>query len=302
MGGGAAKLGQASLRLRALHSHLPWQYVFMSTELEAAVLTRSSLVADLRELGLGAADAVMIHAAFSKVGRVVGGPDALVDALLEVVGPDGTLLSYQDWELSVDIWDAEGRVLESLRDHVPPFDPATARPARDHGIIAATIGTRPGVVRSGNPGASVAALGVRADEFAADHPLDYGYGEGSPLARLVEADGKVVMVGAPLDTMTLLHHAEHLADLPNKRRVHIEYPLATSTGVTWRMVEEFDTSDPVVEGPPEDFFRLIVEDYLATGAGRRGEVGQAPSVLVDAPDMTTFAVKWLEERYGKRSG
>lgn len=262
-------------------------------------MTRSSLVADLRELGLAAGDAVMIHAAFSRVGKVVGGPDALVDAVLDVIGPDGTLLSYQDWELSVDVWDDDGRVLDALRDHVPPFDPATARPSRDHGIVAATIGTRPGVRRSGNPGASVAAIGGRAEEFVADHPLDFGYGKGSPLARLVEADGKVVMVGAPLDTMTLLHHAEHLADLPNKRRIQIEYPLATPTGVVWRVVEEFDTSDPVVDGPPEDYFRLIVEDYLATGAGSRGQIGRATSVLVDAPEMTTFAVKWLEERYGR---
>jgi aminoglycoside 3-N-acetyltransferase len=270
----------------------------MVHEPAATVLTRSSLAADLRELGLTAGDAVMIHAAFSRVGKVVGGPDTLVDALLDVLGPDGTLLSYQDWELGVDVWDDEGRVLASLRDHVPPFDPATARPARDHGIIAATIGTRPGVRRSGNPGASVAAIGARAAEFVADHPLDYGYGAGTPLARLVEAAGKVVMVGAPLDTMTLLHHAEHLADLPDKRRTHIEYPLATATGVMWRLVEEFDTSDPVVDGPPDDFFRLIVEDYLAAGAGRRGEIGQASSVLVEAPGVTAFAVRWLEERYG----
>lgn len=265
------------------------------------MLTRASLAADLRELGVRAGDAVMIHAAFSRVGKVVGGPDTLVDAVCEVLGPDGTLLSYQDWELSVDVWDDNGRVRESLRDHVPPFDPATARPARDHGIIAATIGTRPGVRRSANPGASVAAIGGRAEEFVGDHPLDFGYGEGSPFAALVAAGGKVLMVGAPLDTMTLLHHAEHLAELPDKRRAHLEYPLATPTGVTWRVVEEFDTSDPVVAGLPDDFFRLIVEDYLATGAGRQGQIGAAPSVLVDAAGMTAFAVTWLEEWCRRRT-
>lgn len=244
----------------------------------------------------------MLHAAFSLVGPVLGGPDTLVDAVLDVVGSDGTLLSYQDWELSVDIWDDNGQVPGSIRDDVPPFDPATARPARDHGIIAATVGTRLGVRHSGNPGARVAALGAGADAFTADHPLDYGYGENSPLARLVEADGRVLMVGAPLDTMTLLHHAEHLADLPGKRRVRVEYPLATPTGTHWRVVEEFDTSRPVVDGPPDDYFRIIVEDYLATGAGHRGSVGSAPSVLVDAAGMTAFAVSWLEDRYGAPPG
>ncbi|WP_166349284.1 aminoglycoside 3-N-acetyltransferase [Phytoactinopolyspora limicola] len=273
----------------------------MDEKPQSTVLTRSRLAEDIRDLGLGAGDAVMIHAAFSRVGPVLGGPDTLVDAVLDVIGPDGTLLSYQDWELAVDIWDDDGRVVDHLRAHVPPFDPATARPSRSHGIIAATIGTRPGVRRSGNPGASVAALGARAEEFVTSHPLDFGYGEGSPFARLVETGGQVVMVGAPLDTMTLLHHAEHLADLPGKRRVRVEYPLLSPAGgVTWRTVEEFDTSDPVVEGPADDYFRLIVEEYLATGAGNQGQIGQAPSVLVDAAGIVTFAVRWLEQRYGRR--
>jgi aminoglycoside 3-N-acetyltransferase len=267
--------------------------------MSAKVLTRSSLAGDLRRIGLAEGDAVMAHAAFSRVGTVLGGPDALVDAVLDVIGPEGTVLSYQDWELGVDVWDEDGRVAAAFRDHVQPFDPATARPARDHGVLAAVIGTRPGVRRSGNPGASVAAVGARAEEFTADHPLDYGYGEGSPFARLVAAGGRVLMVGAPLDTMTLLHHAEHLAVLPRKRRIEVEYPLATPEGTIWRVVEEFDTSEPVVPGPPEDYFRLIVEDFLATGAGHRGLIGEADSVLVDAPAMVDFAVAWLESRYGR---
>ncbi|MCD0443216.1 aminoglycoside 3-N-acetyltransferase [Glycomyces sp. A-F 0318] len=263
------------------------------------MLTRSSLAEDLRRIGLARGDAVMAHAAFSRVGTVLGGPDALVDAVLDAVGPDGTLLSYQDWELGADVWDEDGRVPAALRDHVPPYDPATARPARDHGVLAAVIGTRIGVRRSGNPGAAVAALGARAEAFTADHPLDFGYGEGSPFARLAAAGGRVLMVGAPLDTMTILHHAEHLADLPGKRRVRIEYPLATPHGTRWRLVEEYDTARPVVPGPPEDYFARIAEDYLATGAGSRGPVGGAPSVLVDAAGVVAFAVAWLEGRYGR---
>ncbi|OZC56330.1 aminoglycoside 3-N-acetyltransferase [Rhodococcus sp. RS1C4] len=259
------------------------------------IATRASLGADVRALGIRGGDAVMVHAACGSVGTILGGPDALVDAILDVVGPSGTVLSYQDWELGLDIWGPDGTVAADIRPHVPPFDPSTARAARDHGILASTIGTRPGVLRSANPGASVAALGARADEFTRDHPLDNGYGPDSPFARLVRAGGRVLMVGAPLDTMTVLHHAEALADVPAKRRVRREYPFRGPDGETvWRWSEEFDTSDPVVAGLDDDYFATVVREFLATGAGARGLVGLAESVVVDAGPITAFGIDWLE--------
>jgi aminoglycoside 3-N-acetyltransferase len=146
----------------------------------------------------------------------------------------------------------------------------------------------------------VAAIGGLAVWFTEDHPLDYGYGEGSPFAKLVEAQGKVLMVGAPLDTMTLLHHAEHLARVPGKRIVRQEVPFASPEGTTWRMVEEFDTSDPVVDGLADDYFGAIVEAYLHEGRGNRGQVGDADSVLVEAAPICRFAVKWIE-RHGSQA-
>ncbi|HLU55545.1 MAG TPA: aminoglycoside 3-N-acetyltransferase [Pseudonocardia sp.] len=259
-------------------------------------LTRADLRADLQELGLRPGDAVLAHGALSKVGPMLNGPDAVIGALLDAVSPGGTVLAYTDWDAGYDqLLDADGRVPERWRPHVPPFDPRASRAARDNGVLPEFLRTTPGALRSGNPGASVAALGARAEWFTADHPLDYGYGPGSPLAKLVEAGGRVVMIGAPLDTMTLLHHAEHLADLPGKRVIRYEVPFATDAGVEWRTVEEFDTCDPVVDGFAEDYFADIVRDFLATGQGRRGRVGAAESVLVDAPAMCAFAVEWMEK-------
>jgi aminoglycoside 3-N-acetyltransferase len=261
-------------------------------------LTRADLRTDLERLGLRPGDAVFAHGGLSTVGRLLNGPDAVIGALLDVVSPGGTVLAYTDWDARYDeLLDADGRVPDRWREHVPPFVTEASRAARDNGVLPEFLRTTPGALRSGNPGASVAALGTRADWFTADHPLDYGYGPGSPPAKLVEADGKVVMIGAPLDTMTLLHHAEHLADLPGKRVIRYEVPLATSNGVEWRMVEEFDTAAPVVEGFADDYFARIVEDFLASRQGVRGRVGAADSVLVSAPAICTFAVAWMEQHH-----
>lgn len=265
-------------------------------------VTRAALRADLTALGLRPGDAVLAHGALSRVGRLLNGPDAVVGALLDAVSPGGTVLAYTDWDARYDeLLDADGRVPAEWREHVPPFDPGSSRAARDNGALPEFLRTWPGARRSGSPGASVAALGARAEWFTADHPLDYGYGPGSPLAKLVEAGGKVVMVGAPLDTMTLLHHAEHLADLPGKRVIRYEVPFAASDGVRWRTVEEFDTADPVVDGFADDYFAEVVTDFLATGEGVRGPVGAAESVLVDAPAVCAFAVGWMERAVARRA-
>jgi len=254
--------------------------------------TRSSLASDLAAIGLAAGDAVLVHAALRRVGPIVGGPDVIVDALVDVLGPDGTILGYCDWQLADEVRDDP-----AMREHIPAFDPHRSRATRENGFWPELLRTTPGARRSANPGASMAALGGRADWFTADHAMDYGYGRQSPLGKLVEAGGKVLMLGAPLDAMTLLHHAEHVADFPNKRIKRYETPILVDGRKVWRWFEEFDTSDPP-DGLPDDYFATIVEAFLATGKGQRGTIGAAPSVLVPAPDIVAFGVRWLEQELG----
>jgi aminoglycoside 3-N-acetyltransferase len=255
----------------------------------AGLATRRSLAADFAALGLKPGDSVLAHAALRKVGPILGGPDALISAIIDVIGPDGTLLGYTDWEL-----DDEVRDNVALRPDVQPFDPKSSRATRSNGAFPELLRTTPGALRSASPGASMAALGGRAEWFTTDHSLDYGYGPQSPLGKLVEGGGKTMLIGAPRDTMTLLHHAEHIANFPNKRVIRYEAPILVDGKTVWRWFEEFDTSD-VPDGQPEDYFATIVSEFLATGEGKVGTVGLAETVLVDAPAIVAFAAKWMEE-------
>lgn len=265
-------------------------------------VTRDELMEDLSRLGVRAGDMVLVHAAVSKVGQILGGPDTMIAALRETVGAAGTIAAYTDWDASYEaLLLPDGTVPDAWRDHIPPFDPATSRAVRDNGIFPEFLRTMPGAVRSGSPGASMTAIGAKAEWLLANHPLDYGYGPGSPFAKLVEAGGKVLMLGAPPDTMTLLHHAEHLADIPGKRIKRVEVPFASPSGTEWRWVEEFDTGDavaPQLDG--RDYFSEIVEELLAAGFGSRGKVGKAGCILVDAADVVPFAVEWIE-RHGRQA-
>ena len=258
----------------------------------ADIWTRQALGQQLSALGLHTDDAVLVPAGLRSVGPILGGPDALVGALLDAVGPQGTVLGYCDWN-----YDDRDFPDQSMRAHVPPFDPLRSRATRDNGAFPELLRTTPGARRSASPGASCAALGGRAEWFTADHALDYGYGVQSPFGKLVAARGKTLLLGAPLDTMTLLHHAEHLADIAHKRLRRYEAPILVDGHTVWRQFEEFDTGDPVIDGLADDYFEEIVEDFLATGQGRRGLVGHAPSVLVEAAPMVAFGVHWLESRF-----
>ncbi|MCB9436032.1 MAG: aminoglycoside 3-N-acetyltransferase [Anaerolineales bacterium] len=259
------------------------------------LVTRPQLVADLRALGATAGQTVMLHASVKAIGWVVGGPDVILDALLEILTPTGTLMMYVGYEDPIhglQEWTPEHQ--QAYRAAYPPFDPATTRAYREWGILTEYLRTRPNAHRSLNPGASMAAVGAQAQWLTQDHPLQYGYGQGSPLAKLVKLEGKVLILGSPLQHLTLIHHAEHLANIPDKHIVHYSVPIV---GMGWVEIEEYDTGDGIRPWAGVDYFQLIAEAYVATGKAQVGTVGQARSYLFAAPALTTFAVNWLEKTF-----
>ena len=234
------------------------------------------LTDDLAALGLRPGDTVMVHASMRAVG---GRAEAVVQALLDLLGPDGTLMVYVDFEPT---------------EELPHFDLARSPAMGDHGVFAEVVRRWPGAIRSANPGASMVAVGARAAWLCADHPLNYGYGPGTPLARLVEAQGKVLLLGSHLEHVTLLHHAEHLARLPNKRVIRVGYEIDGETVE----IEEFDTSDGVVEAMPEGYFGEVMRAFVAAGQAEAGPVGGATALLMSAAGLTRFAVEMMERELG----
>ena len=247
--------------------------------------TRRSLATDLSRIGVRTRDVLMVHASMRAVGSVTGGVNVMIQALLDAIGPDGTLTAYMDFEPFYE----QGDDVE-----IPVFEKEIARAARDHGILHEAIRTWPGALRSDHPDAGVVAIGALALWITADHPFQYGYGENTPFARILQVKGRVLMLGAPLDTITLLHYAEHKAQIPNKRVRRYRRLMPGVNGPEWIQFEEFDTTEPVHDQLPSNTFEVIAGDYLATGRGSSGTVGSAPSFLFDGQDLVEFAIDWLE--------
>jgi aminoglycoside 3-N-acetyltransferase len=248
--------------------------------------TRRRLLGDLSALGVRPGDLLMVHAGVRSVGDIVGGVNTLIQALLDAVGAEGTLSAYVDFEPFFDEEDDPA--------DIPVFDKLIAPAARDHGILHEAMRNWPGAHRSDHPDAGVVAIGRVAQWITVQHPFHYGYGEGTPFEKIVQAEGRVLMIGAPLDTITMLHYAEHMADLPGKRIVRYRRLMPGVNGPTWIDFEEYDTSEPAHPAMPTDCFEQIARDYLAAGHGRTGKVGSAASYLFEAPGLVRFGIEWLE--------
>ena len=262
------------------------------------IVTRAQLVSDLTGLGIEAGDVVMFHASVKAIGWVVGGPDVVIQALLDVVGAKGTLMMYVSVEEPIyDLPTLSEAARQAYLANAPAFDPNRTRAHRKWSILTEYLRTWPGAMRSANPEAGVAAVGAKARWLTADHPLQYGYGVASPFEKLVQLSGKVLMLGAPLDTITLLHHAEHLANIPNKRIVSYQWPIERDGKRVWVNIEEFDTSRGIVDWAHGDTFEAIGKAFLGAGHGRSGKVGDADSHVFDAQSLVGFGVKWFEDRF-----
>ena len=251
--------------------------------------TVSSLVEDLRDLGVEAGSTLLVHSSLSAIGWVAGGPQAVVDALMAAVTESGTLVmpthtgQYTDpaqWSNPPvpEAW------IETIRESRPPYRPAVT-PTRSMGAIPECFRSYPGVVRSRHPEFSFAAWGADAEAIAGDHEFDHGLGEGSPLARVYERDGQVLLLGVGYEVNTSLHLAEYRADV--------------STETVERSSPVLVDGEPVrveyenIEISSDDFEELGAAFEEAVGS-RRGTVGAAECRLLSQRELVDFAVEWFE--------
>ncbi|MCU4753061.1 AAC(3) family N-acetyltransferase [Halobacteria archaeon AArc-curdl1] len=256
-------------------------------------VTVTSLVDDLRDLGLSRGDVVLVHASLQELGWVCVDAQAVVDALMRTVTPEGTLVmpthsaQYSDpgdWSNPPvpESW------VETVREERPPYRPETT-PTRGMGAIAECFRTYPDVQRSAHPVYSFAAWGQEANSIVADHAFDDGLGERSPLSRVYDHDGSVLLLGVDYEPNTSLHLAESRADIDLPSFETSAPVLENGERVLRRYVDlEYDDSD----------FGTIGEAFEAAHEVRRGTVGAATTITFSQPEMVDFGIEWLEEHRG----
>ena len=221
----------------------------------------ASLVQDFKALGIRPGVSLLVHSSLRRVGPVEGGADTVIDALLNVLGPEGTLMM--------------SAVSGNVNENQPVFDvrhtPATV------GTLPNVFRKREGVIRSLHPIHSVAALGPKAEFFTEDHlECNTPWSPGSPYGKLMRNGGHILFLGTNFTCNTCIHALEIEARVPglHTRRTSELY------------IRDYEGNLRVIQhhwhAPKKDFYVDMEHVVEAAGGLKWGRTGIGISRLVDA--------------------
>ena len=258
---------------------------------ETAPNTRASLAADFRTLGLVEGDLVLCHSSLSALGWCCGGAEALLAALLDVLGPGGTLVvpAHSSHLSEPSNWcnpPVPPAWWPVIRETMPAFDDHLTG-TRAMGALPDCLLRHPARLRSSHPQVSFAALGPLAEEIVGRHALAQSLGDGSPLARVYDRNGRILLLGVGHDRNTSLHLAEARADWPGKAFKEEGAPVMRDGRRVWVRFRDQDWDE---------------EDFPAAGAAfeaacpdavRRGPIGRGEAILLEQRALVDFAATWF---------
>jgi aminoglycoside 3-N-acetyltransferase len=245
-------------------------------------VTRADIAADLTDLGLGRGDVVFFHSSLKSLGWVEGGAEAVIEAFLDTIGPDGLVIVP-----TLTATFAPGCIYPDLVVHA--FDPKET-PSRV-GAITDALWRRPEAFRSAHPTHSVAAIGRRAEELVQGHEHTSTFGQKSPYGRYVNWGAKILFLGVNLRCNTTLHAVEDWLDLP-----YMQPGKAMVKGCDGRPRAVTVTKSPMGD---RDFYRRDSKvARLLEGAGliRRGKVAAAETVWLPAREMVQTVAAAIHQR------
>ena len=253
--------------------------------------TVTSLKHDFEALGVKPGAIVIVHSSLSKIGWTVGGPVSVIRALMQTLTPEGTLVmptfssdnsEPSQWEyppVPESWWD-------TIREEMPAFNPKIT-PTRAMGTIVDTFRNWPNVLRSNHPMSSFAAWGKHAKYITENHELIGHLGEGSPISRLYELNGQILLVGVSHENNSSIHLAEYRSDFPGKKYYKAGSAMLINNQRKWVEWEELDVDS--------DDFEQLGADFESTIDYKPGKIGIAVTRLISLRAIVDFGVEWLKK-------
>lgn len=259
--------------------------------MERKIVLKHDIINALKKAGVSQGQTIMVHTSLGRLGFVCGGAQTMIEALIEAVGADGTIMmptqSWKNLDPATGVhWEEPEQWWPLIRDHWPAYQ-KDITPTNTMAATAEMFRKWPGAVRSDHPARSVAAYGKNAEYLTKDHDLSNIFGDGSPIGKLYELDGYVLLIGVGYDKNTSLHLADVRAEYPGKHNVTEHSAIMENGQRVWKA---YDTL--FVDG--EDFCEIgqAFEENCHVG---KAPLGNGSMTLMKQRALVDFAVKWIEK-------
>ena len=227
-------------------------------------LTKQELIEQFKAIGVKQGMSLLVHSSLKRVGPVEGGPDTIIDALLETLGPEGTLMM--------------STVSGSVNPNQPVFH--VLHTPSSVGYLSNVFRKQKNVIRSLHPVHSLVGLGPKADFFTSGHlEANTPWSPDSPYGKLMRNNGHILFLGVNFECNTCMHALEIEARVPG---LHTKE-------TTTLIVFDADGVSHEIEHHWHSRKKSKYADmeHIATQAGGLvyGQIGEGISRLVDAAVM-----------------
>lgn len=259
--------------------------------IDRKLVLKEDIINGLKNVGVKIGDNIMVHTSLSQLGFVCGGAEIVIEALLQCVGPEGTIMMpTQSWK-NLDPedgvhWEEPKEWWQAIRDNWPAYNKLIT-PTNTMGAVAEMFRSYPGSFRSDHPARSVAANGKNAKYLTENHDLSDIFGEDSPIGKLYKLDGYVLQIGVGYDKNTSIHLADSRANYPSKHNVKESSAMMVNGKREWVTYETL-----FVDG--EDFCE-IGEAFEKQCCVNVTKIGNATVKYMRQRELVDFAIKWIEK-------
>lgn len=257
---------------------------------ERQIVLKQDILNALKNVGVEQGQSIMVHTSLKSLGFVCGGAQIVIEALLESVGKDGTIImptqSWKNLDPSAGVhWEEPEEWHDIIRQNWPAYN-KDITPTNTMGAVAEMFRKWDGTLRSDHPARSVAAWGKNAKHIIENHDLSNIFGEGSPLSKLYDLNGYVLLLGVGYDKNTSIHLADARANYPGKHNC-IEHSAIMEDGKrVWKSYETL-----FVDG--EDF-EDIGKAFEENCSVQKAVLGNGTITFMKQRELVDFAVNWME--------
>lgn len=253
--------------------------------------TKKSIISDLERLGVKKGMTLIVHSSLKSLGEVVGGAVSVILALEETVGVEGNLVMPTQTEHLCEPTENNENLsteeIKIIKDNLPIYYPDLT-PTSYMGIIPETFRKQNGVLRSSHPHVSFSAWGKDAKLIIGNHGLNYALNENSPLGKIYDLEGYILLLGAPTNSNTSLHLAEYSQKNTYIKSKVWEVKLSMEGKEQWSTYNDINNES-------DDFDQIFDEFNSSTQFVKKGFVGEAESFLIPQKDIVDFSVDWMNK-------